>query len=123
MRSILLLSQLAVPAAVAVTCLAAAHAQRPEEDACSHPITAQQWALMTPNQRQFQALGDTLTRNFISVVFGNGPYPPCLYQSVRDYFVAPASSTPEERQRAEARRLRIRPLLVALANGTVPLPP
>ncbi len=74
---------------------------------------------MTPDQREFQRLGDTITTNFINVVFGSGPYPPCLYQSVRDYFVAPGGSTPEDRARARVRRLRIEPLMSAIADGTV----
>jgi hypothetical protein len=120
-----LFSRFAAPIALAVASLAAAHAQGvngdDEQNACRHPITAQERALMTPNQREFQRLGDTITTNFINVVFGSGPYPPCLYQSVRDYFVAPGGSTPEERDRAGARRLRIEPLMRAIADGTVRL--
>src|SRR5438067_758131 len=73
------------------------------QDPCNHPIPAAVWAAMTPIQRRFQRLGDSLTTNFIRVVFGEGPYPPCLYQSVRDYFVA-VGNTPLEQDRAEARR-------------------
>jgi hypothetical protein len=71
---------------------------------------------MTPAQRKFQRLGDTLTANFIKVVFGEGPYPPCLYQSVRDYFVA-VSNSPAEIERADARREHAAQLMRLVLSG------
>ena len=82
----------------------AALALHAQQDPCSHPISPHVWAIMTPNQRKFQQDADSFTHNFILVVFGTGPYPKCLYQSVRDYFVAPAGATPAERDLAERRR-------------------
>jgi predicted nuclease of predicted toxin-antitoxin system len=87
------------------------------QDVCSHPIPPDVWAAMTPNQQEFQRLADTLTTNFIAAVFGEGPYPPCLYRSVRDYFVSPAGSTPGERERARSRRSRALRLIQTILNG------
>jgi hypothetical protein len=83
---------------------ATARASHVQDNPCSHPISPQVWAIMTPNQRRFQQLADTFTQKYIQVVFGSGPYPPCLYQSVRDYFVAVAGATPAERDLADRRR-------------------
>lgn len=88
------------------------------QDPCNHPIPAAVWAAMTPNQRRFQQLGDSLTSNFIRVAFGEGPYPPCLYQSVRDYFVATAGATPAEDERAEARRDHAAQLMRLVLNAS-----
>jgi len=80
------------------------------QDPCNHPITPQQWAAMTDNQRQFQHSADTVTANFITAVFGDGPYPPCLYQSVRDYFFD--GSSPDARARSQVRREQARRLML-----------
>jgi hypothetical protein len=84
------------------------------QDACSHPITPQQWAAMTPNQRSFQQQADTATHYFIEAVFGSGPYPPCLYQSVRDYFTATSGATPAEQALAQMRRERLERIMSIL---------
>ncbi len=81
-----------------------ARALHAEQDACSHPISPQVWAIMTPNQRKFQQKADSFTHNFIRAVFGTGPYPKCLYQSVRDYFIPVAGATPAEEDLADRRR-------------------
>jgi hypothetical protein len=89
------------------------HAQ---DNACSHPIPPQAWDAMTPDQRKFQQVADSFTHSYIFTVLGPGPYPECLYQSVRDYFVAPAGASPEERERARARRERALKLTRALMS-------
>jgi len=86
------------------------------QDPCSHPISRQAWAIMTPSQRTFQQLADSFTTKYIHLVFGEGPYPPCLYQSVRDYFYAPAGAGTEELQRANERRQYVRSVMVLLAG-------
>jgi len=68
---------------------------------------------MTPTQRRFQQLADTVTQKYIEVVFGSGPYPPCLYQGVRDYFYATGADT-AELWRAEARRQYARQILTVI---------
>ena len=90
------------------------HAQ---DDACSHPFPPQVWDAMTPDQRKFQQLADSFTQNYILTMFGLGPYPKCLYQSVRDYFVAPGGASPEERERARARRSRALNLARVVASA------
>ena len=90
------------------------HAQ---DDSCSHPIPPEVWGAMTLDQRKFQQVADTFTQNYILTVFGPGPYPKCLYQSVRDYFVAPAGASPEDRERARARRNRALSLARVVASA------
>ena len=90
------------------------HAQ---DNACNHPIPPQAWDAMTPDQRKFQQVADSFTHAYIFTVFGPGPYPECLYQSVRDFFVSQAGASPEERERARARRERALKLTRALMSG------
>ena len=90
------------------------HAQ---DNACNHPIPPQAWDAMTPDQRKFQQLADSFTHSYIFTVLGPGPYPECLYQSVRDYFVSPAGASLEERERARARRERALKLSRALMGA------
>jgi hypothetical protein len=89
----------------------------PQDDPCSHPITPQQWGRHDAHPAQIQQLGDSLTRTYILVVFGSGPYPKCLYQSVRDYFVAVAGATPAELELADRRREHAEALMRTLLNA------
>jgi hypothetical protein len=72
---------------------------------------------MTPTQRRFQQLADTVTQRYIEVVFGSGPYPPCLYQSVRDYFYAPEGATFVEIERARTRREYAKQILLVIRDS------
>ena len=87
----------------------------PAQDACSHPFTAQQLATLTPTQRAFQQYADTLTQQYIKVVFGEAPYPPCLFQSVRDYFFD--GTSPATRERSKVRRAQAAQLMRLVMNA------
>jgi len=103
---------LTVAGALGLLLLQATPAQT--QDPCNHRITPQQWEAMTNGQRQFQHSADTVTANFITAVFGDGPYPPCLYQSVRDYFFD--GSSPEARARSQVRREQARRLMLVIVR-------
>ncbi len=92
------------------------------EDPCYHPIPPEAWGTMTPSQREFQQAADQFTHSYIDVVFGDGPYPACLYQSVRDYFAPVAGATPEQRELASQRRDRARRLLLLVQRQGLPGP-
>lgn len=85
------------------------------EDVCNHPIPPAVWARMTADQRRYQQLADSFTTGYMKAVFGSGPYPPCLYQSVRDYFTARGSSE-AERTLAQERRKNALSIMRCAAN-------
>jgi hypothetical protein len=72
---------------------------------------------MTAIQRKYQQLADSFTHPFILTVFGRGPYPPCLYQSVRDYFVAVAGATTAEHELAVRRQEDAETLMRIVLNA------
>jgi len=76
------------------------------------PLAPEAWAALSPNARAYLNGADAFTGGYIQGVLGEGPYPPCLYQSVRAYFLPQSVSdigTPQsatDLKRAQARRDR-----------------
>ena len=67
------------------------------------PISAAAWAALSPDARRYVNAADSFTLNFVQTIFPEGPYPSCLYQSIRAYFLPGSEGAVE---RAQARRQR-----------------
>lgn len=67
------------------------------------PLSAGEWAAFSPEERRYLNAADSFTLNFVQALFPEGPYPACLYQSLRAYFLPGPEGAIE---RARGRRER-----------------
>src|SRR5213083_2663315 len=84
----------------------------------SADIPARVWALMSPEGREFQLAADKFTANFIKTVLGEGPYPPCLCQSVRSYLFVTTDTSAVASELARRQREDAANLLHVIVNSS-----